>query len=123
MTTYARARSDEPRRSAASRSRSHVVLLSTANRYGFHRDELYFIEAGHHLAWGYVDQPPLTPLLGRLSQAVFGSSPRALRVPSVLVGMIVVLLIASLAPAPRRHAEGTHPRRGVHAPSLPSSSR
>ena len=73
-----------------------VVLLATANRYGFHRDELYFIEAGHHLAWGYVDQPPLTPLLGHISQSVFGASPRALRVPSVLVGMALVVLSASL---------------------------
>jgi 4-amino-4-deoxy-L-arabinose transferase-like glycosyltransferase len=87
-----------------------LVLLSTANRYGFHRDELYFIEAGRHLAWGYVDQPPLTPLLGRLSQAAFGSSPRALRVPSVLAGMIVVLVIASLA----KHLGGT-PRARILA--------
>ena len=79
-----------------------LVLLATANRYGFHRDELYFIEAGHHLAWGYVDQPPLTPLLGHLSQAVFGPSPRALRVPSVLAGMALVVLTASLC----RHLGG-----------------
>ena len=80
-----------------------IVLLATANRYGFHRDELYFIEAGHHLAWGYVDQPPLTPLLGHISQSVFGASPRALRVPSVLVGMALVVLSASLC----RHFGGT----------------
>ena len=87
-----------------------LVLLATANRYGFHRDELYFIEAGRHLAWGYVDQPPLTPLLGHISQAVFGSSPRALRVPSVLAGMALVLLGASLC----RHLGGT-PRARVLA--------
>ncbi len=87
-----------------------MVLLATANRYGFHRDELYFIEAGHHLAWGYVDQPPLTPLLGHISQAVFGSSPRALRVPSVLIGMTLVVLSASLC----RHLGGT-PRARILA--------
>ncbi len=74
-----------------------AVLLATANRYGFHRDELYFMEAGRHLDWGYIDQPALTPFLGRAAQEIFGSSPRGLRVPSVLAGVAVVLLTASLA--------------------------
>lgn len=74
-----------------------VALLALSGRYGYHRDELYFRVAGHHPDWGYVDQPPLIPLFGRVSTAVFGDSPAGLRVPAVVFTAITVLLAALVA--------------------------
>src|SRR3954454_5194910 len=74
-----------------------ALLMAFANGYGFHRDELYFIEAGHHPAWGYDDQPPLTPLIARGATAVFGSTPAGLRVPSALAMVACTLLTAVTA--------------------------
>ncbi len=74
-----------------------ALLVATANRYGYHRDELYFRVAARHPAWGYDDQPALTPLLGRLSESVFGEDPRGLRVVSAVAIAIVVVLVALIA--------------------------
>jgi hypothetical protein len=40
-----------------------VVHLAFDHRFGYYRDELYFIDCAKHLSWGYVDQPPLAPFV------------------------------------------------------------
>lgn len=71
-----------------------ALLLSVADRYGYHRDELYFLVAGHHLAWGYPDQPPLVPLLARILSDIAPRSLVLLRTPSALSAGAVVVLSA-----------------------------
>ena len=69
-----------------------ALLLAVSARYGFHRDELYFVVAGRDLDWGYVDQPPFAPLVARGSELLLGLSPTALRVlPALAVGLVAVL--------------------------------
>jgi hypothetical protein len=74
-----------------------LLLALTANQYGYHRDELYFRVLGQHPAWGYVDQPPLTPLLARASTALFGDNLVALRLPAILCAALTVVITALLA--------------------------
>ena len=64
--------------------------------YGFFRDELYFLVCGHHLAWGYVDQPPMVALQARLAELLFGISPTGDRVFSFLAGGVTVGLTGLL---------------------------
>jgi 4-amino-4-deoxy-L-arabinose transferase-like glycosyltransferase len=74
-----------------------LLLVATSNRYGYHRDELYFRVAARHPAWGYDDQPALTPLLGRFSEWMFGADPRGLRMLSAVAMALVVVLVALIA--------------------------
>jgi 4-amino-4-deoxy-L-arabinose transferase-like glycosyltransferase len=65
--------------------------------YGFFRDELYFLVCGRHLAWGYVDQPPLVALQARLAETLFGLSPTGIRILSFAAGGVTVGLTGLLA--------------------------
>jgi 4-amino-4-deoxy-L-arabinose transferase-like glycosyltransferase len=74
-----------------------ALLVAFASGYGYHRDELYFLAAGHHLAWGYADQGPLTPLLARAMSEIAPDSLTVLRIPSALAAAGTVLLTGLLA--------------------------
>jgi 4-amino-4-deoxy-L-arabinose transferase-like glycosyltransferase len=69
-----------------------VLLAVFAGGYGYHRDELYFLEAGNHLAWGYADQGPLTPLIAHVMNALAPGSLTVLRLPSALMAGAIVLV-------------------------------
>ena len=73
-----------------------VVHLAVATRYGWHRDEFYYVICGRHPAWGYVDQPPLTPLVGALVAALPGGL-WPLRLVAIAAQVACILLTALLA--------------------------
>jgi len=74
-----------------------VLHLATAGLYGLFVDELYFLACGEHLAWGYVDMPPLTALQAWLARTLFGDSMLAIRLLPALAGAGLVLLAGALA--------------------------
>ena len=74
-----------------------AIELAFSAGYGFQQDELYFIQAGRHLAFGYVDQPPIAPLLARLATMIGGTNPTAVRTLPALEGGAVIVLAARQA--------------------------
>jgi 4-amino-4-deoxy-L-arabinose transferase-like glycosyltransferase len=73
-----------------------LVHLATATNYGPFGDELYFLAAGEHLAWGYVDFPPLTAVQAWLARALFGESLFGIHLFPALLGAGLVLLTGLL---------------------------
>lgn len=71
-----------------------ALLALTCSSYGYHRDELYFrmLKPG----WGYLDQPPLTPLLARATKLI-ADDVWALRLPALLASAVSVVLMAAIA--------------------------
>src|SRR5579863_1491434 len=73
-----------------------LLHLAFAGRYDIFRNELYFIVCGRHPDFGYVDQPPLVPLLAAATQ-IFGESVWLLRLPAAIAATALVPLAASFA--------------------------
>jgi hypothetical protein len=74
-----------------------VIHFAIGNGYGFHRDELQFLDDARHLAWGFVAYPPLTSFCCRIAIALFGISPQVLRLPAAIVNAISLVLAGLIA--------------------------
>ncbi|HSK44342.1 MAG TPA: glycosyltransferase family 39 protein, partial [Candidatus Binatia bacterium] len=74
-----------------------LLHLSMVARYGIFRDEMYYLACSRHMAWGYVDHPPLTVWIAWVSRVVLGDSPLGVRLLPILAGAAVVWLAGALA--------------------------
>ncbi|MBV8372257.1 MAG: glycosyltransferase family 39 protein, partial [Candidatus Eremiobacteraeota bacterium] len=73
-----------------------AMHLAFNHRFGYYRDELYFIDCARHLAWGYVDQPPLVPFVTAMT-APLGYALWAMRVPTAIFSGVTVLFACAIA--------------------------
>lgn len=73
-----------------------ALHLAALHNYGLVGDEMYFIACSNHLAWGYVDQPPLVAILA-LASKPFGYAPFALRIVPAICAALTVWLAAAIA--------------------------
>ena len=74
-----------------------LLHLYFNNQYDYFRDEFDYMACGDHLAWGYVDQPPLIPFLIHLCRALLGDSLRSVRFIPALASSLLVVQTAVLA--------------------------
>ena len=74
-----------------------ALHLYAGRRYGYFVDELYYLACARHLAWGYVDQPPLIAAIVRITQAALGDSLVALRFPAALAGAGTAVISGMIA--------------------------
>ncbi|MGB6387677.1 MAG: glycosyltransferase family 39 protein [Terriglobales bacterium] len=69
-----------------------LLQMATNGRYGYFRDELYYLALSHHLAWGYVDLAPMSPVLAYIGRALFGESLHAIRLlPALALGTEILI--------------------------------
>jgi hypothetical protein len=76
-----------------------LLEMLVGPRYGLFRDEFYYLACADHLAWGYVDHPPLSIAVLATVKALLGDSIPAVRLVPALLGALLVLLAGQLARA------------------------
>jgi hypothetical protein len=74
-----------------------AAVFLFAGRFGYFRDELYYLACSDHLAWGYVDQPPFSIGILALVRTVLGDSLFAIRFLPALAGSATVFLAGLMA--------------------------
>src|ERR1051325_280713 len=90
-----------------------ILQIATATRYGYFRDELYYLDCARHLAWGYVDQPPLIAFITWIELHLAGTSLYSLRFLPAVAGALTVWMAGRFASYVRRRSHGAMARRFI----------
>jgi len=69
-----------------------LIHFMANSRYGYFRDELYYMACGEHLDFGYVDHPPLIAIITRFSRFLLGDSLFSIRFFPAVAGALVIFL-------------------------------
>jgi 4-amino-4-deoxy-L-arabinose transferase-like glycosyltransferase len=69
-----------------------VYSSSFIKGYGYFIDEFYFIACSNNPAFGYVDHPPLAPIILMLYKSIFGDSLYSIRIIPALVFFFTIIL-------------------------------
>jgi hypothetical protein len=94
--------------------------MLVSNNYGYFRDELYYIEAGRHLSFGYVDFPPLVALVAKVLDVLAGDALWAIHVVPALASSLIVLMTGLMGlsgTTKRRRAPGAGSGTSTASPS------
>ena len=97
-----------------------LVHLYAGRYYGYFVDELYYLACSRHLAWGYVDQPPLIAVITWLARSLLGDSLPAIRFFPAVAGAAEVALTALIARelGGKRFAQGLAALAALVAPAV-----
>src|SRR5262249_25284362 len=97
-----------------------LIHFYAARHYGYFVDELYYLACSRHLDWGYVDQPPLIPLITWIAGNLFGDSFPAIRFLPALAGAGEVALTALITRelGGKRFAQGLAALSTLVAPGI-----
>lgn len=74
-----------------------ALHMATSTRYDYFRDALYYLACADHLAFGYVDLPPLFPFIAWVARHTLGTSLPALIFWPALAGAARIVLVAAFA--------------------------
>lgn len=73
-----------------------IIHFITSTNYGLQRDAYLYLAEAHHLSFGYMSIPPMTPVLIRIMEFIFGDSVFAVRILPALIGALTIVVIGKI---------------------------
>ena len=68
-------------------------VVNSLSFFGMHRDEYLYISESDHMAWGYMEVPPMIAVFGKIARSLLGDSLFAIRFFPALVGALTIVLL------------------------------